>query len=41
MPNRSTNFTLWSLVKGQLQEQRQQLTSQGAQMTIAQLQQGG
>lgn len=38
---KATNETLWSLVKGQLQEQRQQLTSQGRQMAIAQLQQGG
>ena len=38
---KATNETLWALVKGKLQDQRQQLTSQGRDMAMAQLQQGG
>lgn len=38
---KQTNPTLWAMVKGQLQEQRQQLASQGQQMMIQQMSQGG
>lgn len=38
---KQTNPTLWAQVKGQLQDQRQQLASQGQQLMIQQMQQGG
>ena len=38
---KQTNPTLWAQVKGQLQDQRQQLASQGQQMMIQQMRQGG
>ena len=38
---KQTNPTLWAMVKGQLQDQRQQLASQGQQMMIQQMSQGG
>ena len=38
---KQTNPTLWAQVKGQLQDQRQQLASQGQQMMIQQMSQGG
>ena len=38
---KQTNPTLWAMVKGQLQDQRQQLASQGQQLMVQQMQQGG
>jgi len=38
---KNTNPTLWAMVKGQLQEQRQQLSSEGRQMLVQQMQQEG